>query len=397
MSSRASDLVRSRMAARLAASLSIEELADLAAAHCCSTTQARNDIDAVLAARTPVPEWVVSDVLTHEDRAAQILALCHYQTAPPCVCKAWRTAWKDTADQRRWLRPATLPKPSNRASKLPPNADSMMTSVHGDRLIAGGQTRQNGYQLRMYDRDMTMRHNLDRLLAGWSAVGSPTGSPTMASSSEGLYIYAGTHLRRYDLGSFDLMAERNMLDLHFSVHVIAPAAKNLLFIGGWQERVLALDAHTLEVRYQFPTTGYVHAMVAVGDELILSCHVNDGILLVYSLAGECRRETQGAWGSPKHLQLINDQLYLVEWTGEEEDSDGSGSDSSSSSEHAPDGRRIFVLSPGGDETLQVYEMPNGDVIDDVALLGDKLIVKLWRTSLSTVSEKAVVLMALTGL
>ena len=141
------------------------------------------------------------------------------------------------------------------------------------------------------------------------------------------------------------------------------------------KHVIALDATTLEERFRFNTPCYAFAIAVVYDELIIGGHhrdmpTADGRLIVYSLLGEYRREISGEWGTPRHVHFVRDRLYLVEWTGEEEEEE----EEEESLDTAPNGRRVFVLSPQG-ETLQIFKVPHSvKEIRDLTSLGDNLIV-----------------------
>ena len=114
-----------------------------------------------------------------------------------------------------------------------------------------------------------------------------------------------------------------------------------------QDEIIALDAQTLQPRYQFGLSllNDARGMAVVGEELFV-CDKDNDRLQVFSLAGEHRRSITGEWKRPTGLCLVEDRLYLVEEAGYEVDEEGELTSPLY-------GRRILVLSFQGD-TLQVY-------------------------------------------
>ena len=83
-------------------------------------------------------------------------------------------------------------------------------------------------------------------------------------------------------------------------------------------------------------------------------------------SGAHRRDITGAFWSPERLLHFDGRLYVVESYGAEPDG-------ISEEEKDKIGRRIFVLIPQG-ETLQVYDMPEGGRVDQMAVVDRKLLV-----------------------
>ena len=115
------------------------------------------------------------------------------------------------------------------------------------------------------------------------------------------------------------------------------------------DEIIALDAHSLQLRYRFGKSllNDARGLAVVGEELFV-CDSNNDRLQVFSLAGEHCRSITGEWKRPASLCVMKDRLYLVESYNPEED--GPYEDRQTR------GRRIFVLSLQGD-TLQVYAIP----------------------------------------
>ena len=115
------------------------------------------------------------------------------------------------------------------------------------------------------------------------------------------------------------------------------------------DEIIALDAHSLQLRYRFGKSllNDARGLAVVGEELFV-CDSNNDRLQVFSLAGEHCRSITGEWKRPASLCVMKDRLYLVESYNPEED--GPYEDRQTR------GRRIFALSLQGD-TLQVYAIP----------------------------------------
>ena len=117
------------------------------------------------------------------------------------------------------------------------------------------------------------------------------------------------------------------------------------------DEIIALDAQTLQPRYQFGSSllNTPCGLTVVGEELFVCDKLNDR-LQVFSLAGEHRRSITGEWRGPAALCLVKDRLYLIEAADDETDGEGELL-------YPLCGRRIFALSSQG-ETLQVYTNPD---------------------------------------
>ena len=117
-----------------------------------------------------------------------------------------------------------------------------------------------------------------------------------------------------------------------------------------QDEIIALDAQTLQPRYQFGLSMLRNACgLVVREEEVFVCDKGNSRIQVFSLAGEHRRSITGEWKGPVALCLVKDRLCLIEEDDDERDDEGELI--------CPlRGRRIFVLSLQGD-TLQVYTNP----------------------------------------
>ena len=132
----------------------------------------------------------------------------------------------------------------------------------------------------------------------------------------------------------------------------------------WHE-IIALDAHSMQLRYRFGKSmlssafNGVRGLAVMGEEVFV-CDMQNDRLQVFSLAGEHRRSITGEWKRPSSLCVIKDRLYLVEdHMHRDRDRWRIGYDLFGPSPYTDKqtrGRRIFILSLQG-ETLQVYPIP----------------------------------------
>lgn len=86
------DFQRDRWLLRLAI-LSHEELAEFAAEACCKSPVAASAADRRLAAKRPLPQWAVNDVLLSTDLLTPLLSPLPITIDAALVCKTWRDCW----------------------------------------------------------------------------------------------------------------------------------------------------------------------------------------------------------------------------------------------------------------------------------------------------------------
>jgi hypothetical protein len=172
-------------------------------------------------------------------------------------------------------------------------------------------------------------------------------------------------------------------------------------------RIIALDARTLEERFRFQVPPEVHHdalglhlrdLTVMADE-VFCCDDQTRCLHVFSLAGEYLRAIRGPWREPRFVTHCKGRLYVSEFTGWEEGSwaneygpDGEVlyDEADWSAEKKAAGRRISVVTPQG-ETLQVFDQfPT--LIEEVrsmTVVGNRLIVcclNLGEGEMATVYE-----------
>jgi hypothetical protein len=185
----------------------------------------------------------------------------------------------------------------------------------------------------------------------------PEGSDDVAASEQFLYMATGDGLCCLTHDGTEVASYEDQ-DFCISGPVLGP--DGLLFCVLYdrddytEDEIIALDAQTLQPRYQFGLSllNDARGMAVVGEELFV-CDKDNDRLQVFSLAGEHRRSITGEWKQPTGLCLVEDRLYLVEEADNEVEEEGEQLAIIFSGQQ---GRRIVVLSLQG-EILQVYTNP----------------------------------------
>jgi len=335
----------SRIALRLF-DLSHAQLLEIAAAGCEASTEVKNRADAILAAHKPLAQRAVEGVLLSSDLLPHLLAPLQLQdgAAAAAVCSQWANGWKAISEGRRHLRQMAFDFPQDLLG-----TDSLNMAV-----IPGGDEQQ------LVVRSSTTVRILARDMSSGTSFEVPEGSGDVAASEQFLYVtesYAnkvcclthdGTEVASYE-----------DQDKCISFPTLAPGGLLFCVLEGddedyAQDEIIALDAQTLQPRYQFGLSllNDARGMAVVGEELFV-CDKDNDRLQVFSLAGEHRRSITGEWKQPTGLCLVEDRLYLVEEADNEVEEEGEQLAIIFSGQQ---GRRIVVLSLQG-EILQVYTNP----------------------------------------
>ena len=337
----------SRIALRLA-DLSHAQLLEIAAAGCEASTEVKNRADAILAAHKPLAQWAVEGVLLSSDLLPHLLAPLQLQDgAAAAVCSRWADGWKATSEGRRRLTRVAFDFPQDLLGK---SLLSMAVIPGGDELVV-----RSDYTVRILARDMSSGTSFEL----------PDGSGDFAASEQFLYMTARNRLRCLTHAGAEVASYEDQ-EKCISGPVLGP--DGLLFcvlfgVGDYtQDKIIALDAQTLQPRYRFGLSllNDARGMAVVGEELFVCDKENDR-LQVFSLAGEHRRSITGEWKKPRALCLVEDRLYLVE----EEDEEGE-------LVKPLCGRRIFALSLQGN-TLQVYTNPEGHTFKSLCYFDGRLL------------------------
>ena len=301
-----------------------------------------------MAAHThPLPHELVERVLLSPDLVQFILGPLETEDeAAAAVCKQWLAGWKATNEPpwpRRRLKvvPLELPEEIDTSSR-----DLQMAVTPDGRLVA---------------HRLSMAHILDRSMRVLQTVAG-SHDDLIAANDEAIFMcHRGTSVRRSNYGG-TIVAEFELEDYQLAYGALSPGS--LLFSVLWngndeQDEIVALDAHTLQLRRRFGLglLDIAQHLVVVGDELYV-CDNNNDRLQVFSLIGEHRRSITGEWKKPWYLcSNAKDRLYLVEEEYMRGDDEYDEYDDEDDPVAPLRGRRILVLSLQGD-VLQVVTHPS---------------------------------------
>lgn len=173
-----------RFEARLAA-LSWEELLELAAQQCCASPVARSVCDELLAAREPLPQWAVENVLLEAPLLARIVGFLGAEDgAVASVCTRWSHARSADLAERRIIHPIRTLSSAHLKLDKPidvialPNKD---TGGVGPKLLA--ITNRNSNEVLIVDQDLNIMHRL-----GAPPQPALSGPCALASTEDSLYV-----------------------------------------------------------------------------------------------------------------------------------------------------------------------------------------------------------------
>ena len=359
----------SRLAARLV-DLSHAQLLEIAAAGCEASAEVQNRADAILAAHKPLAQWAVEGVLLSSDLVPHLLAPLKLEDgAVAAVCSRWADGWKATSEGRRRLRRVAFDFPQHLLGK---NWLGMAVVPGGDELVV-----RSGTTVCILSRDMSSGASFEL----------PTEFGHIAAGEQ--FVYAtgtGGAITSLEVASYAEVASYEDPERYIFSPIFAPGGLLFGVLSDDNEleldEIIALDAQTLQPRYQFGLSllNCPRGMAAVGEELFV-CDQNNDRIQVFSLAGEHRRSITGAWKKPDALCLVKDRLYLVEQDDEDLRLSEEDADEEVALYNLHTGRRIFVLSLLG-ETLQVYTYPfeegrhEGQFIDALCYFDGRLLAPM---------------------
>ena len=315
----------------------------------------------------------MTDVLLSADLLPRVFASLELaDCAAASVCAAWGRAWSDRV--ARVLRAAPLAAPDFELG-----CPQFLAALPGERLAIA---TSHPYRVCIVDKEMRLQHTL----------GDPASGITLydvrglAAGDDGLYVAESVWLRRFDLPTFAVAAERAGGE-HGGFFELALAPDGVLFVVALRDdeddddddddltwELLALDALSLEVRFTVGEDvlgkGVLQGLAVCGDEVYVG-NQDDRSIRVLSLSGEPRRvisSQPGGWRMPDLLCCVAGRLYLVE-EGETPMETVCQSfpnspllhylfaeDEEEAEAKRPTGRRIFVLTPEGC-TLRVHTSP----------------------------------------
>ena len=376
-----------RLAARLF-ELSHAQLLEIAVAGCKASLKVTNHTEAILAANNPLAQRLVEGVLLSSDLAPLLLAPLPLEDgAAAAVCSLWAKGWKATSEGRRRLTRVAFDLPAD-----------VLEDCHGMAAIPGDHEKlavcSSRNTVTILDRSMRTVSSFTDDMTNVGVSGCITADEQSVYISEDYHghhlrlSYDGTELARYEVPD-------GGLDHGVLVHYPVLAPGGLLFCihhahveaeDDDQHRpaspceIIALDAHSMQLRYRFGKSLLDGAcgLAVVGEELFVCDMLNDR-LQVFSFAGEHHRSITGEWKRPEGLCVMKDRLYLVERMGMEEPATAMFRKGRTYEDIQTCGRRIFLLSMQGD-TLQVYPIParkrNSFSSGDLCCFDGKLLVPM---------------------
>ena len=310
------------------------------AGRCMQAMQCMSNVNTLL------PEWVINSVLMSVDLVPHLFAsldMKHYSAA--CVCKVWLQAWKDTEFERRGLRTGDLIKGSVRCNALTahPNGDWLV-------LI-------EDHCLRIMD----LNKNPIGLIET-----NETDSKIMKALVTADFIFVAINSRPTQIIRYTALPPFHKIDKYeaprwfrsVSGMVMAKEMLYATFHGHEDNEILAIDAHTLNLRFRFGFGGTFSEMTIVDEELYVCGY---RWLSVFTVKGESVRQIRCDW-MPRSICHFNGRLYL--------------SASSLNTNAVITGTRIFdtrifVLTKEG-KTLQVWHAP--DRVKSMSICRNELIV-----------------------
>ena len=340
----------------------------------------------------------VADAFAITDLLAAVLgSLDCWDVPAAAVCCAWHRAWAASAGQRRGLR-------DPKVIDLPPIGHCLRMAMDssGAMCVTGTNSRiDGGLSILITDE------NTHTLTTG-EDINYTAGLALNTVRDSSLYVIRD---RIYDFGEEDEEEdpeEPEVLESAAIRHLRLTDAELLaeyrdasvdnfkdVAFGPWQTlfavccsssnfyeprdkewgKVVALDALTLVFRHEFGEAAFAEAppsSIAVRAHSVFVSSSVRGLIHVFSLAGAPMREIRGAWHAAGCIRFVKDRLYLSE--------DHLESDRQPSNPAFKEARRIFVLTPGG-EQLQIFRPELWQVphrfVTGMASSGDRLIVGVW--------------------
>lgn len=351
------------------AALPCEELLELLAESACHSAATRRLVDAHLAVADPLPEKQRDEVALSPDLIPHIFETLGLEDcAASSVCKEWALAW--TTRNRQTLRAVPLPQLDFALES--PSALAVLPGGEQLCIAEDGETKR----VRIVDKNMRLLRTLGGHKFGIRFPGTVTD---MVAGVDGLYVAERTtppRVRRFKLDTF-AVAATHALDTHWSFYSsLALAPGGPLFVANENSRqVLALDALTLEVRFDcWSLGGDVSGLAVRGDELFMGMG-EDNSICVLSLAGELRRTIDACdrpapgkypqasrsslepweWRAPFRLCCVADRLFFTEYSEMFDYGDPELTEDEQK-ERRMAGRHVIVLTPEGTQ-LQAYQSP----------------------------------------
>ena len=299
-------------------------LISLVAEACAASPRMCAAVDKATAEYDPVPHWAVTSVLTSADLLVPIMEhLKIRHGAVASVCKAWEQAWQATSERRCRLRHlSSFPIPDE-YGLLPASKDQLT-------VLSEPGVPKTFFAYSFHEHEVKVLNDEMSCLRSFRVGGTIN---RMAATPAGVYLAGHSD----SIPPQDTEAELRLLDgatgeqlarwtdpATDRVSGMAFGPDDTLYAlcfggdhGAYWSKVVALDASTLEKRFEFFVGGgRTSGALAVGNGAV---YVSEpyihstsplGAIRVFTLTGEPLRVLQGEWQQLRDLCFFRDHLFF---------------------------------------------------------------------------------------
>ena len=298
-------------------------LISLVAEACAANPRMCAAVDKATAEYDPVPQWAVTSVLTSADLLVPIMEhLKIRHGAVASVCKAWEQAWQATSERRCMLRHlSSFPIPDE-YGLLPASSDQITVLSEPGVPKTFFAYSFDAHEVKVLNDEMSCLRSF--------RVGGTINR--MAATPAGVYLAGHSD----SIPPQDTEAELRLLDgatgeqlarwtdpATDRVSGMAFGPDDTLYAlcfggdhGAYWSKVVALDASTLEKRFEFfvwvrrtsDAQGRTSGALAVGNGAVYV--LEQGAIRVFTLTGEPLRVLQGEWQQLRDLCFFRDHLFF---------------------------------------------------------------------------------------
>ena len=317
----------------------------------------RNQADALVAKRKPLPAWCVDSVLLSPDLLPHLFeSISLRDCAAAAACSAWSGAWTALLRLRRYMHPVPRHIDLNKMpteTRLPPRAVAAMPD--GAICVTGGS----------HLHFMTAQGKPIPGGGAWAALAKVEFSDTFGvlQHDDSLLVVASDdqHVRRLRLSDGVELARSPKLD---GEAYEAAIAGDRLFVAA-ERTISVLDVATLELRCSFGQFDAAVDCAIHNGEVYVAAQDIPGQLDVFGLDGELLRTVRGTFGRPVCISIKDERIYMIEQqpSSDEDDFD--------EREERWEGRRLLVLELDG-TIRQEIRPPDAMGLQSLCFLGDEL-------------------------